>query len=65
MEIETTDDLIEQIAGWCGVYGSCSTPGEDCGNEEITCCRQWFEMEMKSRIYSAVKNDQRLKEVGE
>lgn len=60
-ELETTDELIDQIADWCGIYGTCVTPGEHCGNGKITCCRQGFAMEMKARIYTAVKNDKILK----
>jgi hypothetical protein len=61
MNIETTDDLCNQLADWIGVYGSCT--GEEsigCNNTNPLCCRTGFMMEMQRRIYEAVENDKKL-----
>ncbi len=40
MNIETIDDIIEDIADKLGVYGACkSTDPDGCDNENPCCCR--------------------------
>ncbi len=62
MQIETVEDLANQIADWLGVYGCCKSAekGVDCENENPLCCRMGFMMVMKERIYNAVENEKKL-----
>ena len=65
MEIETVDDLANQIADWLGVYGCCKRAEtfEDCCDPNPLCCRIGFMMVFPDRIRQAVANDQKLQEV--
>jgi hypothetical protein len=62
MNIETVDELCEEIANWIGVYGCCkaSAGDVDCENENPCCCRTGFMMVMPDRIREAVENDKKL-----
>lgn len=61
MNIETIDDIVEDIANKMGVYGSCTC--RDNGNEKDLpyCCRSSFTASMKERIYNALENETKLK----
>jgi len=64
MEIETVEDLSSRIANLIGCYGACKSTGtEGCEYSEnnITCCRVGFMMEMPDRIRQAVKNNEIIK----
>lgn len=64
MEIETVEDLANQIADWIGVYGCCKDPtGDGCEREDITCCRVGFMIRMEDRIRDAVENDKKLEAI--
>jgi len=56
MEIETVDDLANQIADWLGVYGCCKN-GDGCDDPNPLCCRIGFMMVMPDRIRMAVLNE--------
>lgn len=62
MQIETVEDLANQVADWCGVYGTCKAAqrGEDCNAASIMCCRVGFMMEFENRLRRAVENEQQL-----
>lgn len=71
MEIETTDDLCNQIADWIGVYGCCKAEevqngidGAECTNENPLCCRVGFMGVLKERMINAVENDKKLYLIG-
>lgn len=65
MDIETVDEIVEQIADWCGIYGNCrqddGTGSVKCTELDVTCCRLNFVMEMPDRIRRAVDNEKFLK----
>jgi hypothetical protein len=70
MQIETTEDLCNQIADWIGVYGACKAKpkeGEECPsgceNENPLCCRVGFMIVMKDRMEKAVENDKKIQEL--
>lgn len=62
MEIETTEDLANQLADWFGIYGNCKSDG-DTGcrfdKKKPFCCRFGFCEEMKERMTAAVENDKK------
>ena|ERR1035437_2010194 len=65
MNIETTEDLAEQIADWLGIYGGCKNiTGDDdlCtyNKNKPFCCRQGFCGAMKERMTEAVENEKKL-----
>lgn len=62
MAYESLDDVVEQIADWCGVYGVCEEMG--CGNPDSRCCRTLFVTQLKDRILEAVRVDTALENVG-
>lgn len=70
MNIETTEDLCNQIADWIGVYGSCKGAEDNlekengCTNQNPLCCRTGFMMEMKQRMIDAVDNERKLEQIG-
>ncbi len=59
MEIETIDDLCEQLADWIGVYGCCSAgdKADGCYSNNPLCCRMGFTIQLKERIYNAIETD--------
>ena len=62
MNIETIDDIIDDIADRLGVYGACKSDDPDgCDNDDLCCCRVGFSMVMKERIYKAIKMEEILK----
>ncbi len=76
MNIETVEDLSNQIADWLGVYGACKHAdcgeecnatnkecclhGGGCNDENPLCCRKGFMLTMPDRIKKAVENDIKL-----
>lgn len=62
MEIETVDDLANQIADWLGVYGCCKH-GDGCDDPNPLCCRIGFMMTFPDRIRAAVDNDNKLEKI--
>lgn len=56
--IETLDDIIEQIADWCGVYGAHvenrQPHGENC-RPPHWCCRPCWTSWLRARIEEAVR----------
>jgi len=58
--IETLDDVIEQIADWCGVYGCCGDGGDDEGHSDDCQCRICFTIGLKERIRRAVEVEAKL-----
>lgn len=64
MNIETVDDLANQVADWLGVYGCCKAAekGEDCHDTNPFCCRIGFMIEFPDRIRKAVENDKKIDE---
>jgi hypothetical protein len=70
MQIETTEDLCNQIADWIGVYGACKAKPKEveecpsgCENENPLCCRVGFMIVMKDRMEKAVENDKKIQEL--
>ena len=68
MNIETTEDLCNQIADWIGVYGCCKSAAEghdECQHEgNPLCCRVNFVMVLQERMVEAVENDKKLEQAG-
>lgn len=64
MNIETVEDLANQVADWIGCYGCCKNAelGIDCEEKSDTCCRMGFMMVFPDRIRLAVENDKKLEE---
>lgn len=65
MNIETVDDLCNDIADKLGVYGCCKAAeiGEDCENPDPCCCRIGFMLVFPDRIRAAVENEKKLEQV--
>lgn len=62
MDVESVEDLAEELADWCGIYGGCESDGEnDCGfdRDRPFCCRMAFVSVMRDRIQASVRNDER------
>ena len=56
--IETVEELAEQVADWCGVYGGGPENGAD---HPADCkCRICFTGMVERRIRASVENDKRL-----
>lgn len=69
MNIETTEDLVNHMADWLGIYGGCKNIHEDDDNctydkNRPFCCRQGFCGAMEERIKEAAENDKKLSEAG-
>lgn len=70
MQVETVDDLVEQLADWFGVYGGCKNDEstDDCESKckydpkMPFCCRNCFYTAMTSRIENAVENTRKIEE---
>ncbi len=62
MEIETVEDLCNELANLIGCYGTCkaAAKGEDCEETSPVCCRMGFMMVMPDRIREAVDNERKL-----
>lgn len=63
MDIETVDDLANQIGDWVGCYGCCKAAekGEDgCEDKNPFCCRIGMMMWLPDRIRKAVENDKKI-----
>lgn len=57
--IETLDDILEQVANWCGVYGAHRDRAGDCNSSEH-CCRSCWVSFLKARIERAVEIEAKL-----
>ena len=59
MNLETVDDLANQICDWVGCYGGCkhTTDGDVCEDENPFCCRIGAMLTLPDRIRKAVDND--------
>ena len=65
MNIETIEDIIDELADKIGVYGCCkSTDADGCDNSDPLCCRVGFSMVYKDRIYQAIENEKKLEQAG-
>lgn len=65
MNIETVDDIIDDLADKMGIYGACKSADPDgCDNDDFNCCRVGFAMVLKDRIYRALENEQKLTNAG-
>lgn len=63
MEIETIDDIVENLADLLGIYGCCKSDGnDDSVCKPLTCCRVGFTMTIKERIYNAIENEKKLRD---
>lgn len=63
MNIETIDDLSDQILDWLGVYGACKSEGDDgCDDCNPFCCRIGAMMWLPDRIRAAAENDKKLEQ---
>lgn len=60
MQIETVEEVVEEIMDKLGVYGAC---GIDCGDYAHS-CRSVTALKLKMRIRAAVQNEQKLKQAG-
>jgi hypothetical protein len=68
MNIETVDELVDQLADWMGIYGGCKNPHDDTSCETKCefdpkrpfCCRNGFASAMEDRIRNAVSNEEKL-----
>lgn len=67
MQIETLEELVEQLADWYGVYGGCKNPDNDQPQDRCTmdaekpfCCRAGFTMVIEERIRKAIENEKML-----
>lgn len=62
MKIETTEDLCNELADMLGIYGCCkhAEKGNDCNEDNVTCCRVGFMMEMPDRMRAAVQNEEKI-----
>lgn len=56
--IETLDDIVEQIADWCGAYGCGIGDGE---HAEDCKCRICFTIGLKERVRKAVEVERKLR----
>jgi len=56
--IETLDDIVEQIADWCGAYGC----GPDEDHPPDCKCRICFTIGLKERIHKAVEVERKLRQ---
>lgn len=57
MNIETPEDLAEEIADLLGIYGCCD---EKSCKADWTCCRNGFVPHFEERIYKTVHNKTQL-----
>lgn len=67
MQIETVEELAEQIADWLGIYGGCKSDGDTgCTYDKNNpfCCRQGFVGAITERMREAVENEKKLESAG-
>ena len=63
MNIETIDDILNELADKMGVYGCCKAASEgkdECEDKNPCCCRIGFMIEYDTRIRKAVINENKL-----
>lgn len=69
MNVETVEDLANQLADWFGIYGGCKNVCHDddkCDYDakKPFCCRFAFTADMEERIRTSVENENKLTEIG-
>jgi len=65
MKIETTEDVLNEIADRFMIYGACkSEHTEGCDNESHFCCRVGFTAHYQERFDNAYANEEKLKMAG-
>lgn len=69
MQIETVEELAEQIADWLGIYGGCKNITSDDDNctydkNKPFCCRIGFIGAISERMREAVENEKKLESAG-
>lgn len=71
MNIETIEDIIEDLADKFDIYGQCSCitdegfqnpPSGNC-RKTLICCRVNFAVTIKDRIYKAIENEKILNQI--
>lgn len=62
MNLETPEELADQIGDWVGCYGCCKAAekGEDCYDPNPFCCRIGMNMWLADRIRQSVSNEKFL-----
>lgn len=61
MAIETLEDIVEELADRCGIYGACKDPAfHGCPSDNVYCCRPAFVSDLRQRIVAAVEVEQKL-----
>jgi len=67
MNIETIDDILNELADKLYVYGCCkaATKAVDvCEEKDPCCCRVGFMIEYRERINKAIENEEKLNLAG-
>lgn len=69
MQIETVEELAEQIADWLGIYGGCkniTSNDDNCtyNKNKPFCCRIGFVGAISERIREVVENEKKLENAG-
>lgn len=67
MNIETIDDILNELADKLYVYGCCKAAAngkDECNEKDSCCCRVGFMMEYKDRIKKAFENEKKLEAAG-
>lgn len=65
--IETLEDILNELADRLDVYGCCKPASEgadSCEESSNFCCRVGFMMAYKDRIYKAIENERKLEKIG-
>ena len=63
--IETLDDVLNDIADKAGIYGACKSEDySGCNNQNNFCCRVGFCLAYEDRIRQAVSNEDKLQKAG-
>jgi hypothetical protein len=67
MQIETLDDVLNEIADKFMIYGACKEMNdgqEECNSETPFCCRVGFTMVYEEKIRNAIENEINLAKIG-
>ena len=65
MNIETLDEVINELADRLGIYGCCkkAEENEDCEEKNAFCCRIAFTQVYEERIREAIKNEEKINKI--